>query len=112
MKKTGIFGLHIVALLSISISLESNGICGFENYFKEMVSPNGDTRPAEAKIEKAMHSIVSRIQLPYVGEDGHMKTDGFFEKVEKKIHEKDPQAKAYVAGGVVRSLLGYIYKKI
>src|SRR4051794_36430989 len=112
MKKYKTTTLMSFMFLILALSLESIAYCDFENYFKEMVQDNGDTTHLEHKVEEALHSVLKRLQVPYVGENGEIQMHGFFEEVEKKIHKKDPEAKVYAAGGVVRSLLGYIYKKV
>ncbi len=64
-------------------------------------------------INEAMHSIIARLEVPFV----HPKTQklnnhGFFKHIQALVDEKAPGAKVYIAGGMVRSLLSYIYKKI
>lgn len=102
----------------------------FPNYFKELVLPtqehvqktsNADnkihqkpqvsTQHAQDLIEKAMHSILKRLQIPYADGD-KIKNHDFFEKLEQKARQNDPNATVLIAGGVVRSLLGYIYSEV
>ncbi len=66
----------------------------------------------QAKVTEAMASVLRRLDLPYVLKTGQISRNGFFEELEKKIRALDPDAKVYISGGVVRSILGYIYKKI
>ncbi len=90
----------------------------FPNYFLDLVdkdassSKGENTSHAEEKIEHALHSILKRIRIPYVDDSGKVVTENFFSTMEKKTHQIDPGSKVYVSGGVVRSLLGYLYEKI
>jgi hypothetical protein len=80
----------------------------FPNYFRDV---------PKQRVEEALFAILRGLQIPHVdgnNPDGTPKivNDGFFSKLEKKVKDQDPDAKVYIAGGVVRSLLGYIYKKM
>ena len=87
----------------------------FPNYFSYM--PEKD---ALALIDKSIASVLSRLQIPYVDPARPTKADGtpnilkkgFFIALEGMIQKQDPGAQVYIAGGVVRSILGYIYKKL
>lgn len=111
----GKFKLLIIKILLwatvTTYASESAAFNGFPNYFQELVQ-NEDTTRVEHKIEQALRSVIERLHIPYVDKDGIIRNQGFFAKIEHMVREKDPEAKVYAAGGVVRSLLGYIYKKI
>lgn len=83
----------------------------FENHFLEMVKEK-DTKEVEYKVSMAIASIIQRLELPYLDEAQMMQTQGLFDHLVKIVKKGDPSAQIYIAGGVVRSLLGYIYKKI
>jgi len=87
----------------------------FPNYFKCI--PEAE---ALAFIDKSIASVLSRLEIPYVDPARPTKTDGtpnilktgFFIELEAMIQRADPGAKVYISGGVVRSILGYLYKKM
>ncbi|HCU07258.1 MAG TPA: hypothetical protein DIC42_06775, partial [Holosporales bacterium] len=87
----------------------------FPNYFSFIPKAK-----ALALIDKSIASVLSRLQIPYIDParptkaDGtpNIQKEGFFITLEGMIHAKDPGAKVYISGGVVRSILGYIYKKL
>lgn len=78
----------------------------FPNYFAELPPDI-----AQDKIHKALDSTLRRLQVPHA-ENGKITKTDFFLKLDQKITEKDPTAQGYISGGVVRSLLGYLYKKV
>ncbi len=95
----------------LTLLLEATAFGHFENYFLELVQDD-NTEVAEDQIEQALASILRLIDIPYVGEDGSLQRKGFFRTFEAKSSMIDPEAKIYISGGVVRSMLGYIYKKV
>lgn len=79
----------------------------FPNYFAEL-------HPDDAKrlINESLGSILDRLEVPYVEKSQtQIQYRGFFKKIQGIVDIKAPGAKAYISGGMVRSLLGYIYKK-
>lgn len=83
----------------------------FPNYFD-----TGDlqrNQVIQEKVYQAITSIIKRLKIPYVDpKTGKMALVGFFDELATKVQARDPSAKVYISGGVVRSLLGYIYRKI
>ena len=87
----------------------------FPNYFGFI--PENE---ALALMNKSIASVLSRLQIPYIdpaqptNADGspRIKKDVFFITLEGIIKRVDPGAKVYISGGVVRSILGYVYKKL
>jgi hypothetical protein len=80
----------------------------FPNYFQNV--------PSEADGQKllveAFDSVARRLSIPYL-DNGRLKSDTqFLKKMSDKVHAVDPQAKVYLAGGVVRSILGYVYQQL
>ncbi|MBP9752952.1 MAG: hypothetical protein KBD31_04005 [Proteobacteria bacterium] len=63
-------------------------------------------------INKAIRSILQRIEIPYVDAKGGIQKKGFFKEIEAIAKRYDQNAKVYVYGGGVRSLLSYIYAKL
>lgn len=97
--------------LVIAILLSGSVFGNFDNYFRELA--NGEnTEQAESKINEALTSIVTRVEIPYVADDGSIQTKGFFQKLERKAKEIDPTVQVYIAGGVVRSMLGFLYSEV
>ena len=79
----------------------------FPNYFKE----EGHSREEmKAALNGALDSITT-LGVIYT-ENGHPKNKGFFEALRKKVSKIDPGGQAFISGGVVRSLLGYLYQEI
>lgn len=89
----------------------------FPNYFEEAIKRDnpmeqeGQSLLVQQQVERAIHSILSRLEVPYY-ENGKLQTKGFFSHLERVVKEKDPDAKVGISGGVVRSALGYLYEKI
>ena len=84
----------------------------FPNYFE---TNNAETNALiQTKVTQAISSILKRIDIPFILDTntGVVKRHGFFVALEEEIHKVDKNAKVYVSGGVIRSLLGYIYRKI
>lgn len=82
----------------------------FPNYFQELVE-NGNTQKAHYLINKALLSIISRIQIPHVSSN-EVNIGRFFNKAEILINDIFPGAKIYISGEIIQSLLGYIYYKV
>ena len=81
----------------------------FPNYFAEFKSE------AEAKkeIEEVLYHILDRLDIPYVLPGGaELKKVGFINELRTQALALDPDMQLYVAGGVVRSLLGYVYNVV
>ena len=83
----------------------------FPNYFQELVNGE-DTSHAEALIESAMHTMIRQVQIPYVGSDQKLNSSHFFKQMESNFQELSQGSNLYISGGVVRSLLGSIYKEV
>lgn len=67
----------------------------------------------QEKVYQAITSIIKRLKIPYVDpKTGKMALAGFFDELATQVQARDPSAKVYISGGVVRSLLGYIYRKM
>lgn len=65
------------------------------------------------KMNLALSSILSRLQVPYINtETNELSHSGFFKQIEEMLQAEDPNGSIFIAGGVVRSLLGYMYKKV
>ena len=95
--------------LSLKYISSPNSFVAFPNYFKYLLKENH----ALYLINRAMHSIIPRLEVPYVNSNtGKMVNKGFFESIQQLVDQKAPGSKVYIAGGMVRSLLSYIYKKI
>lgn len=78
------------------------------NFFKDIEK---DT--AFDKINLCFSSILNRLLIPHVDPVNQKLTnEKFIIKLDNFVQERAPGAKVYIGGGVVRSLLGYIYKKI
>ncbi len=113
-----------IFFLSLFLILPSFCFAGdvFPNHFKEMVRPLGpaeDTRAVEAKVEQVLSKILERLEIPYIDDEGDEKkgpalqTRGFFHKLQGIAdRQKPPGAQVMIAGGVLRSLLGYIYAEV
>src|SRR4051812_25601395 len=82
----------------------------FPNYFQEMVRET-DTSLAENKIEAALSSILGRLQVAH-GYKDTIQTDHFFAKLDRLVKETDPHAQVLVTGGVVQSLLSFLYQEV
>ena len=81
----------------------------FPNYFAEFKSE------AEAKkeIEEVLYHILDRLDIRYVLPGGdELKKVGFINELRSQALALDPDMQLYVAGGVVRSLLGYVYNVV
>ena len=102
----------------------------FPNYFRELLSDassnsvkkekskgSSSHREAQGLIENAMKSILAKLRLPYIKKiQGRNIVEhvGFFSELNSLIKEFDPEAKIDIAisGGVVRSVLGYLYEQV
>lgn len=82
----------------------------FPNYFQELVE-NGNTQKAHYLINKALLSIINRIQIPHVSSN-EINMGRFFNKAEILINDIFPGARIYISGEIIQSLLGYIYYKV
>ncbi len=81
----------------------------FPNYFAEF------KLEAEAKkeIEEVLYHLLGRLDIPYVLSGGtELKKVGFINELRTQALVLDPDMQLYVAGGVVRSLLGYMYSVV
>ena len=119
---------RVVLFLNLLLLSHSVGWANgdFPNHFLELVPGSHgpvaaaaavDTTHAEGLVEQALFSVLRRLQIPHVDgvqADGSPRIvlDGFFAKLEARVKAKDPEARVYIGGGVVRSLLGYLYKKV
>ncbi len=84
------------------------GIGEFPNYFDYL-----ESKERLHLVEQSFASILAGLQIPHHTEPNTaLEYDDFFKKIVELVHKQDPGAKVYVAGGMVRSLLGYDYKKL
>ncbi len=80
----------------------------FPNYFEYL-----DSAERLRLVEQSFSSILSGLQVPHHAETSDaLDYDDFFKKIVALVHRQDATAKVYIAGGMVRSLLGYDYKKL
>lgn len=80
----------------------------FINYFHFL-----DKSEALTLIEQSFTSILRRLNVSYFDPQSNtLSQNNFFQKLNELAQEKAPGSKIYITGSVVRSLLGYIYKKL
>lgn len=98
----------------------------FPNYFKKMLNsvPENQRQDFENKIQKLIEhnisAILKRLQLYYVDENGSLSNTHYFDELLKKMQDtleknggKDAyDLHVYLSGGVVRTLLSYVYKQL
>jgi ankyrin repeat protein len=64
-------------------------------------------------LERSMGSTLDSLQVPHFTEgESKPQFSDFFNKIMGMVELKDPRANVYIAGGMVRSLLGYNYHKL
>ena len=81
--------------------------CVFPNYFIFLDNDNKNRI-----VEDSFSSILNRLKMPYVDLEKKTLTDcQFMKNLNDYSQTLVPGAKLYISGGVVRSLLGYLYKK-
>ncbi|MBX9804355.1 MAG: hypothetical protein K2Y18_01230 [Alphaproteobacteria bacterium] len=88
---------------------------GFPNYFEFL-----DEKSREQILGQSLKSILDRLEVPHKGdhEAKDLETKHFFKNLNKFVQDRvseaqpDCTANVYVAAGMVRSLLGYVYKKL
>lgn len=94
----------------IAILLSGSAFGTFPNYFLRAIQTE---QISEAElttmIDEAFASIIERVEIPYVADNGNITTKGFFRALNIKAKKIDPKARIYISGGVVRSILGLIY---
>lgn len=105
------FQLMQVQAMETTPSLDASKITirqDFPNYFAFLSDDE-----ASSYVEQSFTSILQRLKIPHVDPDSNIFTDEqFMEKLNKYTQRLAPGAKIYISGGVVRSLLGYMYKKV
>lgn len=122
MKRALKIGISLIALIStkysyatttgnygestVSSSLSVQAYQDFPNYFS--VLPEDEVLQ---HLSQSMHSILNRLEVPHIN-NGSLCTAGFFGKLHERVQAETPGAKVYIAAGMIRSILGYIYKKI
>ncbi|MBP6986033.1 MAG: hypothetical protein KBB83_05515 [Alphaproteobacteria bacterium] len=80
----------------------------FPNYYEHIAE-----KEQLPLMEKFMGAVLDSLDVPHVDEGAkELSVEGFFQKIVQLVHQRDPGAKVFVAGGMVRSLLGYNYKKL
>jgi hypothetical protein len=98
----------------------------FPNYFEIMLKsvPEGErdvfVKKIQKLIEKNISTIVKRLKLYYANDQGELSTADYFNELVKKMEHvlKESPAKddynleVYLSGGVVRTLLGYVYRQL
>ena len=65
-----------------------------------------------ADLELVFSQILPKIRIPFFSKDNSLEFHGFFSEVEKIVHKHDPNAKVYLGGGSIRSILSFIYKEL
>ncbi len=63
-------------------------------------------------LEPAMTSLLSRIQLTVDSGGGKLESIAYFPYIQKRAQEICPGVRVYASGGVVRSLVGYLYEQV
>lgn len=79
----------------------------FPNFFDALQDPN----EALSLIHQSFVSILKRTEVQYI-RDGNVCKNGFFQHLYLQAQEILPHSEVYIAAGMVRSIFGYIYKKI
>ena len=77
----------------------------FPNYFGELEEQD------HGLVEEAISRVVNRIDFPYA-ENDQIKQEHFFVRVKQRANELDPNAKVYLGGDAISSVLGYVYEKV
>ena len=78
----------------------------FPNFFFYL-----DNKEAKTLLEESVQSILNRSEIPHLWE-GEINTDDFFKKLHQISKRTDSERDIYISGGVIRSVLGYIYQKL
>jgi hypothetical protein len=110
-----LFLLFTCAVISLQSATErsaspSSSPCDrvyFPNYFKWV----GNDDDALRLVNQSIASVLKQLKISHFNGDVYTNRD-FFEHINDVVQEKAPGAKVYISGGVVRSILGYIYKKM
>jgi hypothetical protein len=98
----------------------------FPNYFEIMLEtvPERErgifVKKIQKLIEQNISAIIKRLKLYYVNDQGKLSTADYFNELVKSMERvlKESPAKddynleVYLSGGVVRTLLGYVYKQL
>lgn len=80
----------------------------FPNYFAYL-----EKQDAKDFLQHALASLLERIEVPYFDREKDIfTTRDFFTKLNETAQKLAPGSKLYVSGGVVRSMIGYVYKKL
>lgn len=66
---------------------------------------------AKELLKDSVQSILSRSQIPHIWQNT-LSTEDFFNKINQITKKHSSETTVYISGGVVRSLLGYIYQKL
>jgi hypothetical protein len=110
-----LFLLFTCAVISLQSATErsaspSSSPCDrihFPNYFKWV----GHDEEALRLVNQSIGSVLKQLKISHFNGNVYTNRD-FFEHINDVVQEKAPGAKVYISGGVVRSILGYIYKKM
>jgi hypothetical protein len=102
-----VISLHAATERSAPAAVSPCDRIHFPNYFK-LVGNNDD---ALRLVNQSIGSVLKQLKISHFNGDVYTNRD-FFEHINDVVQEKAPGAKVYISGGVVRSILGYIYKKM
>lgn len=80
----------------------------FPNLFQTLPA---DTR--QEMVEEGLDRILNHLLVPHYDHDAQrILFDGFFHKIVTTVKKEDPNARVYIAGGMIRSLLSHTYMKL
>jgi hypothetical protein len=99
--------LHAATERSASPSSSPCDRIYFPNYFKWV----GHDEETLKLVNQSIGSVLKQLKISHFNGDVYTNRD-FFKHINDVVQEKAPGAKVYISGGVVRSILGYIYKKM
>ena len=107
-------------IVLIFLILSGSYSYGFNNYFAEGISCQADAPEDQAmtrrknEIRQAIHSILLRIRMPYITPDTDtLSFNDYFRTLHRVSQESGQgQVDVFVAGGVIRSLLSYLYLEV
>ena len=73
--------------------------------------PDSVLEESRDRLTRAVHSLFRRMTLT-VAEDGKIVQKRYFQEIQRIAASLDPAARAMPSGGVVRSVLGYLYQRV
>lgn len=93
---------YLIALLTSSVISMEQHQHPFKNYFG---------KESHSFVTQSFQRILGSLQVPHV-DNNQIVSDGFFQKIHSLVQNMAPNSKVYISGGVVRSILGYLNKKL